>query len=1203
MQKFIITNGSQAVTKSVFNFVELACIFPITPSTEVSWGVRNKSYAGEKNIFGFVPEIFQYNSELGSIAGVHGALENGILATTFSGSQGLLLMLPNIYKCCGEFLPCVIQVASRSVAKRSLSIHGDNSDIYAVRQAGPILLSSSSVQDAHLKAALAYGIAIEASYPVIHFYDSEIANTIRKIAPVSEDFYQTILSKKHLDEFRKTRMNPMNPTVRGGHENQDTFFQSQESQNLKIANLKPVIKKYLRKLAKYTNSDYAPFTYYGSPVATDIIVAMGSVIGTIKETIDDLKTKGRNNLGVIIVHVYRPFYTDDLVKTIPKSVKRIAVISKTKEVGATGEPLFVDVISALARHKVVMECICNGRYGLSAKNTIPADIKAIYDNLDSKNPKIDFTVSINDDLTFLSLPRDNNYKTEKEEATKGVLFYGLGGDGTISSANLVGRILGTYSDNFLQIDKVHNSLKANNVTQSILQISSKEMNSMYLINEFFIILSSMDTYLPRFNMVERIKQNGVFLLNTTINPDHVSLIMPNKYKKILAERNCKFYTFNATDIAKDCGIPKKTSMIIAALVLFTFANLKLLDKTAAELEEILYANITKMFSRKGESVVNANINSVKMLNTSKELGIHEVKVDPKWKEIKLLRKPVVTDQYNQFVIDIENTLGENVPVSSFQEKGGFCNCSGGVKVNNSTFKSKKRINAETPRWIPEKCIQCNRCALVCPHATIRAFLLDDQEIKNAPQKFETLYAVGAEGFRFRIQIDTENCVGCALCVETCPVGALVMVPAKEEHGKYTDLTEYIYKQTKPKSSIFSTDMAKGATLLYPYFEGSGACAGCGETPYYRLLTQLFGKEMIIANATGCSSIYGGHLQSPFATDSDGHGPAWANSLYEDGAEFGLGMRLAEQYKQRLIHSIINVEINNVVPELKKLLLKWQEIYPVSSKRFEQRKLRLELTELIKSSDNQNIKKLLDYEDSLVKKSMWIIGGDGWAYDIDFGGIRHALDSGANINIMVLDTETFSNTGGQIGSGSAYPAGGKGNQYSALRTEIGQMLITHKNAYVAQTAMGMNPNQTIRALKDAESYDGPSIVICYCPCISHGFDLVKHQLNERDAVLSGYWPIFRFDPRLLEKKENPLLIDFKKPKFELISKFLRPQLRFYNEYKKYHEIEIKKINLFTNYLRRNFEGLIHFSELKFTDNVDYSEAIRDVFSQPAQQYRR
>lgn len=575
-----------------------------------------------------MPEVFQYNSELGSIAGVHGALQNGILATTCSGSQGLLLMIPNIYKCCGEFLPCVIQVAARSIAKRSLSIHGDHSDIYAVRTAGPIIISSSTVNDAQLKAAIAYGIAIEASYPVIHFYDSEIANTIRKIEPTNEEFYQTIISKKHLADFRKSRLNPMEPVVKGGHENQDTFFQSQESQNLQLANIHGVIKKYLNKIAEYTGETCAPFTYYGDHNAKYVIIAMGSVTSTIKETIDDLNSKGRKELGLITVHIYRPFYTTDLIHTLPKTVSRIAVLSKTKEVGSPGEPLFVDVVSSLARNHVQTELISNGRYGLSSKNTIPADIKAIYDNLQSVEPKTDFTISINDDLTHLSLARDPDYFTIKELATKGVLFYGLGGDGTISAANLVGRILGTYSENYIQIDKVHNSLKANNVTQSILQINKDPMDSMYLINAFSIVLSSKDTYLPRFNMIERIKKNGVFLLNTTLLPKHVQLILPNKYKKILADRNCRFFSFNATEIAKECGIPKKTSMIIAALVLSTLARLKLIDKTADELEQILFSNIKKMFGRKGTEVVDSNVNSIKMLRDSKEFGLQEIKILP-----------------------------------------------------------------------------------------------------------------------------------------------------------------------------------------------------------------------------------------------------------------------------------------------------------------------------------------------------------------------------------------------------------------------------------------------------------------------------------------------------------------------------------------------------------------------------------------------
>lgn len=1186
----VLSTGSLAAIPSIYNFIEAFFIFPITPSTAVSFGIKDKALAGHKNMFGFVPTVHQYQAESGVAAGIHGALQNGIIASTCTGSQGLLLMIPNLYKIVGELLPAVFHVAARSIATRSLSISGDHSDIYACRQTGIIMISSSSPQEVHDLAAIVYPITLEASYPILHFYEANVvSNVVCKIYQLSENQYQQIHNHDDVLKFRKHSLTPFKPVTRGGHENADTLFQGREAANQYVLNAAKVIKKHFEKWSKITGREYKIYSYYGCKNPKNVMIAMGSICENAKNVVDNLNTKGYE-CGILKITLYRPFLVEDFIATIPKSARNFAILSRTKENGSPAEPLFVDVATAFVKTNTLYDKMANGRYGLSSKNISDGHIKSIFDDLRKSNYKKDFTIGIIDDVTNLSLPLNNDYDAISKSFSQRILLYGTGGDGTVSLANSVVQIIGNYyQEKDIRLNSVYNSLKQNNITQSMIEISDKKMIGFRLPQEFNYIMCNLDSLLLRINAVKNISDNGIFILNTTFNKDDIELFLPNSFKKAMAEKKCRLFIVNANKIAKENNLDDKISMILSATLLEIFSPNKVVFN---DFKNILESEIRRRFTEKGKKVVENNISAINKINSE---SIYEIPIKAEWKNVRIFKKPKTDNAFTNYIDILEELEGESVTVAETSSCGSN-NIADGTLVNqNNTFNAKKKLNILTPRWIPENCIQCNKCALVCPHATIRAFLLSPKDIENAPQEMETLYAVGSEGHRFRIQVDTENCVGCSLCAEVCPVDALEMVPAKEEHDKYTDLTNYLYKEITYKHGDFSTDMYKGVSFLYPYFEASGACKGCGETPYYRLLTQLFGKFMVIANATGCTSIYGGHQTTPFAIDKDGCGPAWANSLFEDNAEFGLGMRMAEDYKIRRMFDGIEKYYSKVEKPLQKkfdVLLKEYH----NADRMDQFENRKDLIKEIESSKYNAVKDLLQYKDSFVRKSMWMIGGDGWAYDIGFGGIRHVVDSGKNINILILNTETYSNTGGQISAASASPAGGKPIYNSALRTELGQILLTHKNVYVAQVSLGMNPNQVVKAFKEAEAYDGPSVIIAYCPCISHGFDLKYHALNEREAVLSGYWTIFRYDPRLIKEQKNPLQIDFKAPKFETIPRFLFPQTRFKNQYNLLKKAELAKMNGFINYLKRNFETLQILSQQQFSDDVNYFESINKALEE-------
>lgn len=1147
---FKSVDGNTAAGMMSYLFTEVAAIFPITPSSPMAELVDVMASKGDKNFFGSTVKVMEMQSEAGASGAVHGALQGGSLSTTYTASQGLLLMIPNIYKWCGELLPAVLHVSARSLATRALSIFGDHQDIYSIRQTGVTMICSNSVQEIADLAPVAHLTAIESSVPVVHFFDGfRTSHEVQNVEFIDENEWKKLLPMDKVEEFRARALNPHTHAVtRGGAENDDIYFQAREAQNLKEKDALDAAIKYFKEATRLTGREYAPFVYYGDPNAEKVIIAMGSVTETIGEVVDALNKAGEK-VGVVKVHLYRPFSSELLCKAIPASVKKIAVLDRTKELGAQGEPLYQDVLVSLVREGRSDVKVLGGRYGLSSKDTQPKDIKAVYDFLDAPKNWNSFTVGIQDDLTHLSIPVNDDFHVPADYTS--CLFYGLGSDGTVSanksSIKIIGDATGQYAQAYFQYD----SRKAGGTTRSHLRFGKSPIHSEYYVKNADFISCSLDTYIFKFDIIANLKVGGTFLLNTNMDDATLIASMPNRMKRLLAEKKARFFVIDANKLALEAGMGRHTNTTMQAA--FFYLNQQIMDYHDAEKWMKKFA--LKTYEKKGMDVVQKNYDAI----DKGAQGLREVAVDPKWIELPLA-KVATSDTgdtyYDEYVDVIDRLDGDELPTSAFTKHELL----DGTMKENITFKQRRGIADRVPLWSPASCIQCNQCALVCPHATIRPYLLTPEEVAAAPEtvKAGLKPALGTadKTLQFRIQVSSKNCVGCGLCVAECmgnaaaakvpgKAPALTMVDAKTQDEQQV-AADYCYAHVSEKKGQLPPALefsVKGIGFKKPYMEVSGACAGCGEAPYYRLVSQLFGKDMLVANATGCSSIYCGSTPlTPFVNDGGKDGPAWANSLFEDNAEYGFGMRLATDQKLALISSLLLSVKEDVEPELKELIGKYLDNI---KDRDAVKAIVPDLVKAIKASKNEEVKEVLAYERDLVDKSVWIVGGDGWAFDIGYGGLDHVLANEADVNVLVLDTEVYSNTGGQAskssqtGSINKFTASGK----KEAKKNLALMAMAYGHVYVAQIALGANPSAAIKALKEAESYNGPSLIICYCPCAEQHIKggLVNSIKEEKAAVECGYFTTWRFDPRKPEGEK--LTIDCKEPDFTKLRDFIMHETRF------------------------------------------------------------
>ena len=1102
MKRVMTVDGNEACAYTAYMFTELSSIYPITPSSPMAEHIDEWSNQGRLNIFNDQVKVIEMQSEAGAAGLMHGSLQSGVLTTTFTASQGLLLMIPNMYKMAGEMLPGVIHVAARSLSTHSLSILGDHQDIYATRSTGFCMLSSSSVQDACHLGAIAHLSSIKASLPFLHFFDGfRTSHEINKINVLEMDDYKKLIDYKALEKFRNKALNPMNPKIIGTASNDDIYFQVTESRNKYYDAVPDIVNDYMKKINDLAGTNYKPFNYYGSDRASNIIVAMGSVCETIKETIDDLNDKGYN-VGLVEVHLYRPFSSKYLLDVIPNTVKNIAVIDRTKEAGSIGEPLYLDVKSVIKDKGVY-----GGRYGLSSKNTTPKDIKAVYDML-INNPHHNFTIGITDDVTNLSLDVDDDYRINKSNEC---LIYGFGSDGSVSAAKSMIKIIGENSDNYVQGYFEYDSKKSGGVTKSHLRFSDSKIRSSYYVENPSVIVITKDTYLNDFDCYSNIKENGTILINTTKSDKELISTMDSNMLNIINERNITVYRINALEIARNVGLGNKISMAIE-YALFKLMNI-LDEKVVLEkLKESIYHK----FYKKGEEVVNANI---KLLN----------QVDDYLKKVDINILGLVdntTDQESSVIEQIMKRRGNSLKTSDVIDMAD-----GSFEPGTSRLE-KKDISDVVPSWIGENCINCNQCSMVCPHGVIRPFLLSKEEYDNAPlyvkEKARKPFGKGLEDYYYVMGISIKNCTGCGLCYKTCPgfrlQKALMMKDIIEQKNNHEqEIFDYLVQNTKEKH-IDNVYTIKNSQFNKPRFAFSGACAGCGETPYLKLLTQLYGDHMIIANATGCSSIYGASIPSmPYTVP-------WASSLFEDNAEYAFGMLQADNLMKNRIKNIMINNMDNSNSELFKEYIDNINSYEVTKKVYDNLDYNTIPTEL---------SKLKDY---IIKRSIWCIGGDGWAYDIGFGGIDHVLSSNDNVNILVLDTEVYSNTGGQSsksshkGSIASFTSSGKKNH----KKDLARIALNYPNCYVATVNMGYNMQGVIKALKEAEEHNGPSIIIAYSSCIAHGIvgGLSNSLEIQKLATTCGYFPTFRYVP-----ESKKFTLDSTKVDFDKYEEFLNSQNRY------------------------------------------------------------
>ena len=1083
-----IMDGNEAAAYVSYNFTEVAGIYPITPASPMAEITDKWSNEGKLNYFGTPVRVVEMQSEAGAAGMVHGSLLSGCLTTTYTASQGLLLMIPNMYKIAGELLPCVINVAARSLATHALSIFGDHQDVYAARSTGFAMLASSSVQQVMDLTGVAHLSAIKGRVPFINFFDGfRTSHELQKVDVIDTEKLKRLIDEKALLEFRQRALNPKKPVIHGTAQNEDIYFQATEIRNPYYDDVVNIVAKYMDEVNKITGRDYQPFNYYGSKSATKVIVAMGSVCETIRETIEYLVEEKNENVGLIEVHLYRPFSAKHFLKALPKSVKKIAVLDRTKEAGANGEPLYLDVVQTIKEMDAKVS-VYGGRYGLSSKNTTPAMIKGIYDFLDTREVHTNFTIGIEDDVTNLSVSYDPTFRLPNHNIE--FLVYGFGSDGMISASKDLMKITGTYTNAYVQGYFQYDSKKSGGITISNLRFGKKPVQSTYYVERASLVVCTKDSYFTRLKMLEKIKHKGVFVVNTNKTPDEVLAMMSGHDKKILQDREIKMFIINATDIAREAGLNGKISAIMETLI---FKLGKIIDFNFAlgKIKE----NLAVKFSNKGGNLVEKNIQAI------------EASLD----QLVPVKLPYVDfhdeSSSKKTLFEVINSMeGDQLPVSSFIKMPD-----GGFEAGTSKY-DKLNSSDIAPCYFFENCIHCNLCSLVCPHAVIRPFLLDEKEEMDAPDSVIrnlTPANIKDKNYKFTVGVSLPDCTGCGLCSEVCPgkKGAkAIVMKAKEEllKDKKEEEYQYLFQEVKTKENVMPTNTVKGSQFKSPKFEFPGACAGCGETPYLKLLTQLFGDRMVIANATGCSSIYGASTPSmPYST-------AWANSLFEDNAEFGFGMKIADEVMKSRIKSLIASHIKNVKKSEQAIYKAYVEDINEDT-----------ANALLEIVDSTKIEELIPLKDFIAPRSIWMIGGDGWAYDIGYNGIDHVLANKENINILVLDTEVYSNTGGQsskstrVGAVAKFASAGK----QTAKKDLAKIALTYPHVYVGTVSLGANPAQTIKVMKEAEAYPGPSIIIAYAPCIAQGIIKgMKNSINEeKEATLSGYFPLFHYNPATEEFK--------------------------------------------------------------------------------------
>ncbi|MDD3807386.1 MAG: pyruvate:ferredoxin (flavodoxin) oxidoreductase [Candidatus Marinimicrobia bacterium] len=1164
-------DGNYAATHVAYAFSDVAAIYPITPSSTMGEYADAWASQGKKNLFGEIVDVVEMQSEGGAAGAVHGALSAGAFTTTFTASQGLMLMLPNMHKIAGEMLPTVFHVSARSLATQSLSIFGDHSDVMSARNTGFALVAASSVQEIMDLAVVSHLATLEAKVPFLNFFDGfRNSHEIQKIEIIDDDTLKELLmgSSEYIEDFRRRALKPDAPMAKVGAENPDVYFQGRETVNKYYLATPEIVQKYMDRVAEKIGRPYHLYDYFGDPNAEKVIVAMGSACDTIEETINKLNKHGEK-LGLIKVRLFRPFAYETFAKEMPASVKKVAVLDRTKEPGSIGEPLYMDVIAALKDRKDIL--IIGGRYGLSSKEFTPSMVKAVYDHLDDKAFH-NFTVGIEDDVMGLSIPIKEHINTVPE-GTISCKFWGFGSDGTVGANKNSIKIIGDNTDMYAQGYFQYDSKKSGGITRSHLRFGREKIQSEYLVENADFIACHNQAFIGRYDILEGIKENGVFLLNSNWKDEEVFENLTENMQKTIIEKNVQLYNIDALKIAQEVGLGTRINTVMMAAF---FIISKVLPRDEAI--KMIKNAIEKTYLKKGRDVVEMNWKAVDLADEA----LKQIKIPNKITKSAVVKDlvPSDADDFIKNVIEkIMREKGDEIKVSQMPFDGQI--------PTGTTALEKRGIAAQVCHWEPEKCIQCNQCSFVCPHAAIRTKLIDPEDLKHAPDTFNVMDVKGKDSnYKYKVQVYIEDCVGCGVCINECPTGSLTFSPIEKEREAGERVNAEFFNAL-PNDILGNNreTTVKGSQFKQPLFEFSGACAGCGETPYIKLITQLFGDRMIIANATGCSSIYGGTFPSiPYTKNKDGYGPAWANSLFEDNAEYGFGMRLAVDANRRQLKSnvqkLLDAGVDGELGDaLKKAIENWTLVD--SETKENAKKIKKLLPSYLKNApaDLKSLaQKVYELKDYFVDKSIWSFGGDGWAYDIGFGGLDHVLASGKNINILVLDTEVYSNTGGQaskaspLGAVARFAEAGK----PTIKKDLGKMMMSYGYVYVAMVAMGANKNHLIKTLLEAEAYPGPSIVIAYAPCINHGIDMSESQIEEKKVVESGYWLLYRYNPALKQEGKNPFLLDSKEPKEDVIN-FLEGEKRYTSLEQTFPEKAKEYRKLFAQYVKERYESYRKMAE--------------------------